>query len=120
MIADYEGDPRTLIEDQEAGLYPTLCMRDIVVFPTNMTPIVVGRKESLNLVRMLEHHILCILPEEQRYRISLRRRPLPGRCLRQTHQGYQDAWHRPDEHHHPGSGQMPDETSRSKRALHSN
>lgn len=54
MIADYEGDPRTLIEDQEAGLYPTLCMRDIVVFPTNMTPIVVGRKESLNLVRMLE------------------------------------------------------------------
>ncbi len=29
-------------------------MRDIVVFPTNMTPIVVGRKESLNLVRMLE------------------------------------------------------------------
>ena len=54
MIADYEGDPRTLIEDQEEGLYPTLCMRDIVVFPTNMTPIVVGRKESLNLVRMLE------------------------------------------------------------------
>mgnify|MGYP000476045312 CR=1 FL=1 len=54
MIADYEGDPKTLIEDQEEGLYPTLCMRDIVVFPTNMTPIVVGRKESLNLVRMLE------------------------------------------------------------------
>ena len=39
MIADYEGDPKTLIEDQEEGLYPTLCMRDIVVFPTNMTPI---------------------------------------------------------------------------------
>ena len=38
MIADYEGDPKTLIEDQEEGLYPTLCMRDIVVFPTNMTP----------------------------------------------------------------------------------
>lgn len=54
MIADYEGDPKTLIEDQEEGLYPALCMRDIVVFPTNMTPIVVGRKESLNLVRMLE------------------------------------------------------------------
>lgn len=124
MIADYEGDPKTLIEDQEEGLYPTLCMRDIVVFPTNMTPIVVGRKESLNLVRMLEketrHHILRILPEEQRYRIALRRRPLPCRCLRQTHQGDQDAWHRADEHHHPGSGQMSDETSRSKRALHSN
>ena len=29
---------KTLIEDQEEGLYPTLCMRDIVVFPTNMTP----------------------------------------------------------------------------------
>ena len=51
MIADYEGDPRTLIEDQEAGLYPTLCMRDIVVFPTNMTPIVVGktRKEVISV-----------------------------------------------------------------------
>lgn len=24
MIADYEGDPKTLIEDQEEGLYPTL------------------------------------------------------------------------------------------------
>ena len=100
MIADYEGDPKTLIEDQEEGLYPTLCMRDIVVFPTNMTPIVVGRKESLNLVRMLE------------------KKPDTTFCV--FCQKNQDAWHRPDEHHHPGSGQMSDETSRSKRALHSN
>ncbi len=33
MIADYEGDPRTLMEDQEEGLYPTLCMRRYRSFP---------------------------------------------------------------------------------------
>ena len=69
MIADYEGDPKTLIEDQEEGLYPTLCMRDIVVFPTNMTPIVVGRKESLNLVRMLEKKpdtIFCVFCQKNK------------------------------------------------------
>ncbi len=68
MIADYEGDPKTLIEDQEEGLNPTLCMRDIVVFPTNMTPIVVGQKgksESRpDAGKEARHHILCILPEE--------------------------------------------------------
>lgn len=50
-------------------MYPTLCMRDIVVFPTNMTPIVVGRKESLNLVRMLEKKpdtIFCVFCQKNK------------------------------------------------------
>ena len=68
MIADYEGDPRTLIEDQEEGLYPTLCMRDIVVFPTNMTPYRCGQKgksESRpDAGKEARYNILCILPEE--------------------------------------------------------
>jgi hypothetical protein len=31
MIADFEGDASVLIQEREAGIYPTLCTRDLVV-----------------------------------------------------------------------------------------
>ena len=63
MIADFEGDASVLIQEREAGVYPTLCTRDLVVFPAVLTPILVGRKESQELVNMLEQNpetIICV------------------------------------------------------------
>ena len=57
MIADFEGDASVLIQQREAGIYPTLCTRDLVVFPAVLTPIVVGRKKSQELVNMLEQKL---------------------------------------------------------------
>ena len=55
MIADYEGDVTQLIADKEPGAYPILCTRNLVVFPTVLTPIVIGRQHSLTLVEHLEN-----------------------------------------------------------------
>lgn len=52
MIADYEGDVTELIKDREPGTYPILCTRDLVLFPTVLTPIILGRSQS---VAVLEH-----------------------------------------------------------------
>ena len=52
MIADYEGDVTELIKDREKGIYPILCTRDLVLFPTVLTPIILGRSQS---VAVLEH-----------------------------------------------------------------
>ena len=63
MIADFEGDASTLIKEQKPGIYPALCTRDLVVFPTVLTPIIVGRAQSKALVRMLEKNpetIFCV------------------------------------------------------------
>ena len=68
MIADFEGDASVLIKQREAGIYPTLCTRDLVVFPAVLTPIVVGRKKSQELVNMLEQNpetIFCIFCQKQ-------------------------------------------------------
>ena len=68
MIADFEGDASVLIQQREAGIYPTLCTRDLVVFPAVLTPIVVGRKKSQELVNMLEQNpetIFCIFCQKQ-------------------------------------------------------
>ena len=68
MIADFEGDAAVLIQQREAGIYPTLCTRDLVVFPAVLTPIVVGRKKSQELVNMLEQNpetIFCIFCQKQ-------------------------------------------------------
>ena len=71
MIADFEGDASVLIQEREAGVYPTLCTRDLVVFPAVLTPILVGRKESQELVNMLEQN-----PEK-----SIRTQKLPQRKI---------------------------------------
>lgn len=52
MIADYEGDVTKLITEKEPGTYPILCTRGLVLFPTVLTPIVLGRSQS---VALLEH-----------------------------------------------------------------
>ena len=63
MIADFEGDASVLIQEREAGIYPTLCTRDLVVFPSVLTPILIGRAESKELANMLEQNpetVFCI------------------------------------------------------------
>lgn len=54
MIADFEGDAMPLIKKQKSGIYPTLCTRDVMLFPTVLTPIIVGRAQSKALIRKLE------------------------------------------------------------------
>lgn len=54
MIADYDGDASTLFEYGEEGCYPILATRNIVLFPGVLSPIVIGRDRSLNLIRHLE------------------------------------------------------------------
>lgn len=56
MIADYSGDPTILFGGNEAGTYPMLCTRNLVLFPTVVTPILVGREASVNLIKMLERN----------------------------------------------------------------
>ncbi len=52
MIADYVGDVKKLITEKEPGTYPIMCTRDLVLFPTVLTPIVLGRSQS---IAVLEH-----------------------------------------------------------------
>ena len=54
MIADYEGDVIKLFEGGEDGEYPILATRNLVLFPAVITPILVGRQQSMSLVRKLE------------------------------------------------------------------
>lgn len=64
MIADYEGDITELIKDREPGTYPILCTRNLVLFPTVLTPIVVGRSQSYALLEQLqqqkEEPVFCL------------------------------------------------------------
>lgn len=69
MFADFEGDVTTLLKDNPAGEYPMLCTRDLVAFPTVLTPIVVGRAESKNLAQMLANKpdtTFCIFCQKNR------------------------------------------------------
>lgn len=56
VIADFEGgdDTLKLIGSSEAGTYPMLATRNLVLFPTVPTPILVGREASVNLIKMLD------------------------------------------------------------------
>jgi len=63
MFADFDGDATSLIKENPAGVYPILCTRDLVAFPTVLIPIVVGRPESKNLTQLLANKpstIFCI------------------------------------------------------------
>ena len=54
MIADYEGDIKNLFEFQAEGEIPILATRNLVLFPGVMTPILVGRPASINLINKLK------------------------------------------------------------------
>lgn len=63
MIADYEGDASLLLLGNSSGEYPLLITRNLVLFPTVLAPIMVGRPESRALAKMLTEKpetIFCI------------------------------------------------------------
>jgi len=53
MIADYDGDIIRLFEGGPDGEYPILATRNMVLFPAVVTPILIGREQSMNLVKRL-------------------------------------------------------------------
>ena len=42
MFADFEGDPSALLTENPAGIYPMLCTRELVAFPTVLIPIILS------------------------------------------------------------------------------
>lgn len=71
MIADYEGDVREIITDRESGIYPILCARDLVLFPTVLTPIVLGRRQSVAVMEHLQQQndaIFCTFCQKDIYK----------------------------------------------------
>ncbi len=55
MIADYDGDISKLFEASHEGELPILATRNLVLFPGVVSPIIVGRDTSLNLVRRIKN-----------------------------------------------------------------
>ena len=55
MITDYEGDMPKL-DIQVDGEIPVFVTRNLVMFPGILSPILVGRKPTLELVRHLEEN----------------------------------------------------------------
>ncbi len=53
MIADYEGDISNLFEASIEGNVPVLATRNMVLFPGVISPILIGRTESLNLIKRM-------------------------------------------------------------------
>ena len=54
MIADVEGDFSETIENNLPSILPILPVRNIVIFPGVIFPILLGRESSLKLVRQAE------------------------------------------------------------------
>ena len=54
MIADYDGDVASLFNLDMDGKVPILATRNIMLFPGVITPIIVGRNASINLVERLQ------------------------------------------------------------------
>ena len=55
MIADYEGDISELLNVKVDGDCPILATRNMVLFPGVITPILIGRKSSRNLINKLQN-----------------------------------------------------------------
>ena len=56
MIADFEGDISKIFAMEVEGEVPILATRNIVLFPGIIAPIIVGRKQSFNLVNKLKRN----------------------------------------------------------------
>lgn len=54
MIADYEGDITQLFEMEIEGEIPILATRNIILFPGIIAPIIIGREQSVNLIKKLK------------------------------------------------------------------
>lgn len=54
MIADYDGDINTLFDVEYNGQIPILATRNILMFPGVISPILIGREQSLRLVEEME------------------------------------------------------------------
>ena len=56
MIADYEGDVTNLFNINIDGELPILATRNIAIFPGVISPVIIGRKQSLSLLDKLRKH----------------------------------------------------------------
>ena len=56
MIADYDGDITELFKEHEEGDMMILATRNIVLFPGVITPILIGREKSRNLINEIQSH----------------------------------------------------------------
>ena len=54
MIADYEGDISNLFDTEVEGEVPFLATRNLVLFPGVLTPIIIGREQSLALINAVK------------------------------------------------------------------
>lgn len=54
MIADYDGDISKLFEAEVTGQIPILTTRNLILFPGVVTPILIGREASLQLINRLK------------------------------------------------------------------
>ena len=54
MIADIDGDFNSLIDMETPSELPILPVRNLVLFPGVVSPILIGRESSMRLVRKAE------------------------------------------------------------------
>lgn len=55
MIADYEGDINKLFEESRNGELPILATRNLILFPGIVSPVLIGRNASLQLVEKMKN-----------------------------------------------------------------
>ncbi len=65
MIADIDGDIKNLFDDQQPETAPILPVRNLVLFPGVVSPILIGRSSSKTLVQKAEKQgtIICVIPQ---------------------------------------------------------
>ena len=65
MIADIEGDFSSLVGNQTPETAPILPVRNLVLFPGVVTPILIGRASSKQLVQKSEKKgiVICVIPQ---------------------------------------------------------
>ena len=65
MIADIDGDIKDLFDNQQPDTAPVLPVRNLVLFPGVVSPILIGRSSSKTLVQKAEKQgtIICVIPQ---------------------------------------------------------
>lgn len=62
MIADYEGDVTNMLNVHVDGEIPILATRNMALFPGVIAPVIIGRKQSLSLLRKIRKTKIPHLP----------------------------------------------------------